>query len=378
MRLPVRAVAVSVIALLSRAAGGAEAFRPHLVIQFGGEVGRAGESVTVDIASLDGAGKPVDAPVAVDVDVGKASTPQRIATGVYRSTLSIPPQLPATRSLLLLARAGALSTDASLRLVPGPAATVHLDGPPSCSEDAETCRIDVTADDAYGNPAAEVPDATAELGRVSAAGSVEPGHWVIIYHAPRVDREKVDKITVGIGKQRAVHSFKLVPSSTRLGFAPLVGVVRQDGRTGFTAGGQVLGQRALAEGWLVGAGVEGSWWSVSYSAEKTDTSQLAVGLFVQAERPLVGRTVATLSLGGGAARMSATNHVPGQPGVSDAGWVPTARGAAALGYRFPVGMPFLEVRSAWVGNAHLVTDPVGTSKARWPLFLQLGYRLDVR
>jgi hypothetical protein len=28
---------------------------------------------------------------------------------------------------------------------------------------------------------------------------------------------------------------------------------------------------------------------------------------------------------------------------------------------------------AWVGDAHLVTDP----GAQWPLFLQLGYRLDV-
>jgi len=380
MRVLVRAAALSVIILMSRQAAAAEPLRPRLVIRFGSEVGRPGEAVTVEVASLDGAGAPLDAAVTVDVEAGKATPPQRTGPGLYRSTLTVPTRLPASRTLLVLARAGALSADASLRLAPGPATTLRLEGPGSCSEDAEACRIDVIAADAYGNPAAEVPEANAELGRISAAGAAEPGRWVIIYHSPRVDREQTDRVTVEMGKLKAIHAMRLAPASTRLGIAPLLGAVSEKGHLGFTAGGQVLAEGAVGTGWLMGAGLEGSWWSVSHSAQaagldvKTDRSELAAAFFVQAERPLAGRTIATFSLGGGAVRVNGTAHVQGQPGVSDSGWAPMARGTAALGYRLGRAMPFLEFRGAWVGDAHLVTDP----GAKWPLFLQLGFRLDVR
>jgi len=380
MRVLVRVVVVAAAVLVSSVAAAAEPLRPHLVIRFGSEVGHPGENVTVEVASLDGAGAPVDAPVVVDVDAGKATAPQRVGSGLYRSTVAVPTQLPVSRSLLVLARAGALSAEASLRLAPGPAATLRLDGPPGCSEDAEACRIDVAAADAYGNPAAEVPDASAELGRVSPAGAAEPGHWVVIYHAPRVDRERTEHVTVELGKAKAVHALKLSPASTRVGLTPLLGAVRENAHLGFAAGGQVLVEGGVGSGWRMGAGVEGSWWSVSFSDDvsglhvSTDRSSLSAAFFVQAERPLAGHGVFTVSVGGGAVRVDSTAHVEGQPGVSDAGWAPTARGTAALGYRFGRAMPFLEFRGAWVGDAHLVTDP----GARWPLFLQLGFRLDVR
>lgn len=380
MRVLVRAAAVFLVILLSRVAAGAEPLRPHLVIRFGADIGHPGETVTVEVASLDGVGAPVDAPVSVDVEAGRATPPQRSGPGVYRSSITVPTQLPVSRTLLVLARAGALSADASLRLAPGPAATLRLDGPAGCSEDAETCRIDVIAADAHGNAAAEVPDVSAELGRISAAGAADPGHWVVIYHPPRVDRERSDRVTVELGKLKAVHSMRLAPASTRLAIAPLLGAVREQAHLGFAAGGQVLAEGGIGAGWLMGAGIEGSWWSVSQASDvgglhvSTDRSELAASFFVQAERPLGGRTIATFSLGGGAVRVNSTAHVQGQPGVSDSGWAPLARGTAALGYRFGRGMPFLEFRGTWVGDAHLVTEP----GAKWPLFLQLGYRLDVR
>ncbi len=380
MRVLVRAVALWVIVLASGVAAAAEPLRAHLVIRFGSEVGHPGETVTIEVASLDANGAAVDAPVSVDVEAGKAGPTQRAGPGLYRASLTVPTQLPASRSLLVLARAGALSADASLRLVPGPAATLRLDGPPGCTEDAEACRIDVIAADAYGNPAAETPETSAELGRIFSAGVAEPGHWVVIYHPPRVDRERTDRVTVQVGKLKAFHEFRLAPASTRLGVAPLLGAVREEGHLGFAAGGQVLVETAVGSGWLMGAGLEGSWWGLSHGTDvsgihvSTDRSELAGAFFVQAERPLAGRTMATLSLGGGAVRVNTTAHVQGQPGVSDSGWAPMARGTVALGYRVGRVMPFLEFRGAWVGDAHLVTDP----GAKWPLFLQLGFRLDVR
>jgi hypothetical protein len=378
MRVLVRVVLVSAAVLVSRLAAAAD-LRPRLVITFGSEVGHPGESVNVDVASLDASGAPADAQVAIDADLGKLTPPQRISPGVYRASIAIPTKLPQSRTLLVLAHAGALSAAASLRLGPNPAATMKVDGPNTCSQDAEACRLDVTAADSYGNPAVEVPDATAELGRISPAGTAEPGRWVIIYHPPRLDRERTERVTVALGTLKAVHEMKLPGSSTRLGFAPLLGAVRQDSHNGFSAAGQVVGLRAVGSGWLVGAGAEGAWWSGSQSSTasglqvSTDRSQIAVGLFVQAERPFTGGVVTAFSVGGGAARIDSTEHVEGQPGVSDSGWAPTARGTAMLGYRFGFGTPFLEGRVAWVGDAHLVTDP----GAQWPLFLQLGYRLDV-
>ncbi len=48
--------------------------------------------------------------------------------------------------------------------------------------------------------------------------------------------------------------------------------------------------------------------------------------------------------------------------------------AVAIGYRTRAGMPFAEVRATWEGDARLATD----EGAKWPLFLLLGYRFDVR
>ncbi len=53
---------------------------------------------------------------------------------------------------------------------------------------------------------------------------------------------------------------------------------------------------------------------------------------------------------------------------------PTAFAAAGLGYDASFGMPFLELRGAWVGDPKLATD----TGSRSPLFLLLGYRFHVR
>lgn len=375
-----RVVALAAAILVGGTGVGAEPGRARLRVKFSVEPARPGDSVTVEVAAVDAGGAPTELPIAIDVDAGKVTPPERIGAGVYRAVISVPRRLPLSRSLLVVAHGGALSAEAALALTPGPAATVAVDGPSSCPEDAEGCSIQVSASDADGNPAADVPDASADLGRVSPAGSAEPGRWIVVYHPRRVDREKPDRITVQLGKLRAVHTLQLVPSRTRIGFAPMVGAVREGGDTGLVAGAQVLGQRLLGSGWRVGAGLEGSWWRTTHSADSsglhlsTDRSQLAVGVLLLAERQLLGRSTLSLSLGGGGLRATKTDHVSGQSGVSDSGWAPTAHAAAALGYRFSIGMPFVEARAGWVGDAHLLAD----SGTKWPLFLQLGYRLDVR
>lgn len=381
MPFPARAVLALAAVLSAEIAVGADVPRPKMRLHLGAEPPvQPGQVVPVEIRLLDDAGAPVDAPVTLDVDAGKASPAERAERGVYRASLAVPRRLPSTRSIVVLARAGQSSVEVSLALAPGQAAALHLDGPAVCPEDAEACRIDVAAEDADGNPAAEIPSGSAELGRVLPAGWAEPGHWAIAYGPPRVDREATDRVTVELGKLRAIHELRLTPTRARFGFAPSAGLARQGSRTGFAAAAQVLGERRVGLGWLLGAGLEATWWSVSHGATasglrvRTDRSQLGLGFVVTAARPVAGRLTAMFTVSGGAARVTSTDHVQGQPGVTDAGWAPSAALSAGLGLRFGAGMPFVEARQAWVGDAHLLTDP----GAKWPLILLAGFRLDVR
>ncbi len=376
-----RILVVAVLASLAAGrAAGADVPRPKMRLHLGVEPPvRAGLLVPVEIRLLDDAGSPVDATVSLDVDVGKVTPPVRAALGVYTATITVPRRLPRVHSMLILARAGQSSIETGLDLAPGPAASIRVEGPPVCSEDAESCAIDVAAEDADGNPAAEVPFGKADRGRVLPAGWAEDGRWVLVYQPPRVDREVTDRVAIELGSQRATHDFRLSPSRARLSFAPVLGAVRQDGHTGFAAAAQALGTRRVGGGWSLGAGLEVNWWSVSQRGQaagldlSTDRSELGGALLLVAERPLAGQLTASFTLGGGAVHVTSTNHVQGQPGVTDSGWAPMAEAALALGYRFRFFMPFVDVRQAWVGDAHLLTDP----GAKWPLFLRAGFRLDV-
>lgn len=381
MAIAVRAFMLVAAVLAAGRAPAAEVARPKMrVLLLAEPPVQPGQAVPVEIRLADDAGAPVDGQVSLDVDAGKASAPERVSAGLYRGTITTPRHIPSTRSLVVLARAGQSALETALTLAPGPASTLHVDGPASCPEDVEACRIDIVAADADGNPAAEIPSGDADLGRVSMAGFAEPGRWVIVYHPPRVDRERTDRVTVELGPLRAAHALKLSPAGTLLGFSPAMGAVRVGGRTGFAAGGQLVAARRLASGWRVGAGLSAWWWSVSREETasglrvSTDRSQLGGELLLLAERPVLGRLTATVKLGGGAVRVGTTDHVQGQPGVDDSGFAPEVSASAGLGWRLAFGMPFVEARSAWVGDAHLVTAPGD----QWPLFLLAGFRLDVR
>ncbi|HET6440007.1 MAG TPA: hypothetical protein VFG59_18220 [Anaeromyxobacter sp.] len=378
--MSVRGIVVWAVLVLGSLARAAEPPRPRIQIRFGGEVGRPGETVTIEATYLDESGDPVDAPASlgIDSDAGTVSPPERVRTGVYRATLVVPRTLPVSRSVLVLAHAGAVSTGASMQLGPGPAARMHVDGPATCSEDREACRIEVSAEDANGNMAEELPSATSRLGRISPPSSVQAGRWVIAYHAPRVERPVEEQILVELGALREEHRLRILPTRTRIGLAPMAGLAELNDRAGFVGGGQLLGERLFASGWIMGAGLEGSAWIVTKSTDVSglrvhqDRRLVGAQVFFLAERRVVGSLVGTLSVGAGLARITTSQWVEDQPKITDSGWAPSASGAAALGYRFRFMQPFVELRAAWVGS-RLATD----NKSWWPVFVQLGYRFDV-
>jgi hypothetical protein len=364
-------------------AAGAEPAPARPQVQFSSRPAVAGEQIEVLVSTQDAAGNPLDGPVSIDADAGKVSPPERLGPGQYRAVLSVPRKLPTSGSILFLVRGSGRTAEASLPVAAAAPATLRVVGPPACAGEATACRIEVEARDAYGNGLAEAPRATAALGRLSAPAAEGSGRWVLLYRPPHVERGEEDRVVVELGPLRAEHRIGVTPQRLRLGGAPRVGLVSQGGRLGLAVGAEVLGERLLRSGWLVGAGLEGSWWSTSRSATvpadpdplrvDIDRSQLAFGVLGLAEHPLGGPILGTLRLGVGAVRVTGVAHVTGQPDVTASGWAPAASAAVAVGFRSRVGMPFAELRATWEGDAHLTTD----AGAKWPLFLLLGYRFDV-
>jgi hypothetical protein len=388
--MPTRWLAAAAAAVLCAGmpAAGADPSPVRPQVQFSSRPAVAGGQVEVLVTTQDAAGVPVDGPVSIDADAGKLSPPERLGPGQYGSVLQVPRKLPVSGTILFLVRGGGRTAEASLPVVAAAPATLQVVGPPACAGEATACRVEIEAMDAYGNDVAEVPRASAALGRLSAPASEGAGHWVLVYRPPRVDRAEEDRVVVELGSLRAEHRLRITPPRLRFGGAPRVGLVAQGGRLGLAFGAEVVLERLLRSGWLVGAGLEGSWWSTRRSAwvdvpadpdpvrlrVDIDRSQLAFGVLGLAEHPLGRRLLGSLRLGIGAARPTGVAHVTGQPDVTASGWAPAASASVALGYRSSVGMPFAELRATWEGDAHLATD----AGAKWPLFLLVGYRFDVR
>lgn len=375
------AAAAAALVCAAVPAAGAEPAPARPRVEFNPRPAVAGEAVEVLLSTLDASGAPLDGPISIDADAGKLTPPERVGPGRYRSVLTVPRKLPVSGNILFLVRGGGRTAEASLQVVAATPAALRVDGPRSCAGGAAACRIEIEAHDAYGNGAAELPHATAALGSLSAPASEGSGHWVVVYRPPSVERAEDDRVSVELGQLRAEHRLSITPRRTRYGFAPRIGLASQGRSLGPAAGAEVLGERLLRSGWLVGGGLEGSWWTTTRSGStpeqlkvEVERSQLALGLEGLAERPLAGSLVGSLRLGLGAVRVTSVAHITGQPDVSATGWAPTASAAVALGWRFRAGMPFAEVRAAWEGDANLATD----EGAKWPLLLLVGYRLDVR
>jgi hypothetical protein len=369
--VPVRAVEV-------------EAEQPRLRIEVPPTPARAGAVVAVRVVAIDARGQPESsANVVVDADAGSVSAARRVGPGQYEATLNVPDRLPLGRSVLLLARTERFHAEVSLPLAPGPAATAALEGGERCKAGAESCTLELHAEDAFGNGAGEAPRIRADRGEVVAVNGTDPGRWVIAYRVPPVEREARAQLVAEVGAARATSSILLVPSGARLAFALRGGMGSEEGHAGPAAGGQVFGA-GYAGGWLVGGGMDLGWWKSSRSdrAEAggttldltTDRTTVALAACGVAERALGGGLHAWLTATAGAARVTVRTQLTDQPAVTEAAWAPAAGGAIALGWHTRAGTPFLEGRLAWTGDPHLASA-TGSSTA---FFLQLGYRFDAR
>ncbi len=356
----------------------------EVLIDFGLERGLPGETVTVSVRAEDAEQKPTDASVSVFADVGDVGEVVRVERGRYRAPLVLPKVLPRHRSAYVLVRADSVSNAAILPLSPGPPASLRVDGPKFTGGDGTTLSvIAVIVSDAFGNPAAELPAASATHGQVSVAEPLGPGRWVIRYRAPRLVSDAEDVVSVQVGPTRGTHAMRLTAPATALGLAPRIGTVLSSARIALAIGAGASTWWRFGRG-QAGVVLEGSWWRL----RRSDTAAIPGGPVdlsgEQRYAPLtaalsfehrLGRHFSTwVSLGGGAARVSATARLAGQPAVSGAAWAPVASAAVALGVRAWAGSPFFELRWMWIGDPHLAT----LSGPYRPVLVNVGYFLDAR
>jgi len=382
VRLPAAPVLALILAASGALAAEGEAAPPRLRLEVPGGPASAGASVVVRVHALDARGRPESVTVALDADGGEVSEARRVSPGVYEALLTVPSRLPPVRSILLLARTDASHAELAVPLVPGAVAAAFLDGVDTCAEGSENCPVVLRVEDAAGNGVDEHPLVRSERGKVISVRASEPGRWVLAYRAPALEHDDRDQITAEVGKLRATHPLRIVPSRTRLAMAFRGGMARQDGRLGPAAGGQLF-VVTRAGGWLAGGGVQAEWWRVRRTGTAAppvslslvdERAELSLGLCGVLEHAVGRSALFWLSGSAGAARVESRTRLSGQPAVVDAAWTAAAGGAAAIGWRTRAGIPFLEVRGAWTGDPKLPTV-AGASGA---LLLELGYRLDAR
>ena len=81
-----------------------------------------------------------------------------------------------------------------------------------------------------------------------------------------------------------------------------------------------------------------------------------------------------IGAGGGMARASSEVSTRGAPALTGTSWVPSAHASASYGLPLGPGIPFLEIKGTWQGEAS--SGPVRGSLTS--ATLSLGYRFAVR
>ncbi len=345
---------------------------------------RVGESITISVSTEDADGAPADAHVTLDCDFGQLGAVARVAQGLYGTTLVVPKRLPSAQSILLFARADAVSSESVLSVIPGTAAAMTLSAPGAVHVGAAaSAQLEVTLTDAYGNAAEDAPRATATRGALRAPEHIGPGRWAISYVPDPALEDAEEVLTLEAGPLRRTQRIRLTTSDSWVAVGPWSGAVLAGGTAGLAVGAEASWWRRLGESQL-GAVLDLGWWSLG---ERTSVPLPGGATELQSERSalpftasvawglqLGPRAAGWIALGGGAALVSSTQKLEGQPAIREVGWSPAAGATAGLGLRAWRGLAFVELRGLWIDDPGLETLR-GTS---WPVLLLAGYRFDAR
>lgn len=338
------------------------------------------QPVAVTVRAWDASHGPTDANLSVSAEAGDLGEVVRVERGLYRASLAMPTSLRGSGVINVQARAGPIVGEAPLAFSPGAPAVVVVGGPDSVPGDgAGTRLLSVDVTDEHGNPVDDVePSVEARSATVGVPSRVGPGSWMVPYRPRRVSSEVDDLVVARAGSASGQHALLLAVPVNRFSLAPKVGVGFQPGGASLAAGAEASAWTRL-RGQQVGLMLEASWWSLEssgtlaglggarYSNERSYAPVILSGAW---RRPLRGSMMAWASIGGGAARVAATNHLSTQQAVTDIAWAPAASGAVSLGLWAWNGFPFVELRGSWVGDPGLPT----LKGSLFSVLVQLGYR----
>ncbi|GAO02258.1 hypothetical protein [Anaeromyxobacter sp. PSR-1] len=353
----------------------------ELELSFEAREAQPGDEVLLVARLRDADGRARDAALTVEVDAGTVKGLLRVSQGVYTCRITAPTTLGARTSMVAFATAESAAASASLALRPGPARVIVVDVPEGLAAAGERHPLWISVTDANGNPVAEEPRLTAGRGSVSEPVPLGAGRWLAEYRAPRSAWAGEDVVRASAGAASASRALPLRAVPAVLTVSPRAGVI-------LGGGGPALALGADAAAWLVGAPVPlalvaaVAWWGVREDGLawapragldlRAERSALPLTLSLAARAALGARGTATLSLGGGAARVASSARLAGQPELTESAWAPAATAGLELAFRTRFGAPFAEVRGYWLGDPRLDT----VRGAGWPLLLSAGVRFD--
>lgn len=336
--------------------------------------------LTARLRGPDGRARDAAA-VEVEVDAGTAAAPVRVSQGTYTCRLTAPTALGGRSSLMVVVSAEGAAASAALPLRPGPARALEVEAPEALAADGQRHPLWIGVTDAHGNPAADPPRITADRGEVAEPVRLGAGRWLVEYRAPRSAWAGEDVVRASAGAAQATRALPLEAVPAALTVSPRAGVV-------LGGGGPALALGADAAAWVasgplpIGAVAGLAWWGVREDAVawapragldlRAERSTLPVTLSLAARTALGARGTLTLSLGGGAARVSSRARLAGQPELAGSGWAPAATAGLELAFRARLAAPFAEVRGYWIGDPRLDT----VRGAAWPVLLAVGARFD--
>ncbi len=341
--------------------------------------------VTATVALVDAAGNAADGDVVAEVDAGEVGPAERVEEGRYRLRWAVPGRLDGRRKAELTVRAGDASTRTSLALAPGAPAglTLAAASPTVTADGHEAVELVATVSDAGGNPVDEPPTVrTASAGEVGPPRQAGPGRFAMTYRPRRAPVPGADDVVVELPPLSARARLRLRPPTGPLGLAAGLGAaIGPGGWLGLQAGAEVSAWRWLGDqeaGLALAAAftrlrddgaVAAGTGTVPFSGE---VRTLALLLSAGWRRAAGQRLALRVTAGGGVARVESLVAAGGGPLIPEAGWVPAASGAAAVGLSVGRGRAFLEARATWLGDPGLSSLRGSPS----PFSLTLGYELD--
>jgi hypothetical protein len=190
------------------------------------------EEVGVIARALDAVGNPTPAPVALSADAG-ALTQEQISPGVTRATLRMEPRFGGRGQLVIRGRTlttGVIS-EVVVPLQPGPAVTARFTPPRAYTRGDGRTDAGLTLElrDAWGNPAAGMPEVTASAGEAPRLELLKRGSWAVRWRGAEADPPAPVRLSAQAGAARArAQVWAVAPPRRQAAYLAGAGVLLPD------------------------------------------------------------------------------------------------------------------------------------------------------